>query len=61
MKRLTLNVLALLVISGGTAHLYADEGPACCTSASGQTCCGRTCSATSTSCCADSGCKVQPT
>lgn len=62
MKKLVLNALAMLVISGGAAHLYATTtDPACCTAGNGQKCCGRTCGADATSCCADSGCQIQPT
>lgn len=61
MKRLMLNALALLVISGGSAHLYAYTEEACCTAASGAKCCGDKCRAGQWSCCADAACDVQPT
>jgi hypothetical protein len=62
MKRLMLNVLALLVISGGSAHLFAQSSePACCTAGNGAKCCGDSCKAWSTRCCADAGCTVEQT
>jgi hypothetical protein len=56
MKRLLLNVLALLVISGGTAHLFAMDETVCCRAASGAVCCGDTCKAGRLSCCTNSSC-----
>lgn len=56
MNRLLLNVLALLVISGGTAHLSATEEKVCCSSGTGAVCCGGSCKAGATSCCSDSAC-----
>lgn len=62
MKRLMLNVLALLVISGGSAHLFAQtDEQACCTAGNGAKCCGDKCKAGVSSCCADAACDIQPT
>ncbi|HEX7243387.1 MAG TPA: hypothetical protein VF263_24095 [Longimicrobiaceae bacterium] len=56
MRRATLNLFALLLICGGTAHLTAapaaadyPRDPGCC-EGGGYTCCGDWCTATANGC-----------